>query len=92
MRYGCVLNLVNIYHSYMLIVSYFSRVVVFVLGILYMSLLYGLYIPDWGFEVMSENRSLSAPEYGTETQIVSIKFLMYIFLCHPHCRRMMARL
>ncbi|KAI3773184.1 hypothetical protein L6452_04388 [Arctium lappa] len=49
---------------------YMQWVVVFVLGILYMSLLYGLYIPDWGFEVMSENLSLSVPEYGKETQIV----------------------
>lgn len=44
------------------------------LGILYMSLLYGLYVPDWGFEVVSDNNSLSVPTYGKETQIVSIEY------------------
>ncbi|PWA37511.1 heparan-alpha-glucosaminide N-acetyltransferase [Artemisia annua] len=49
---------------------YIQWMVVFVLGILYMSLLYGLYVPDWGFEVVSDNNSLSVPTYGNETQIV----------------------
>ena len=63
--------LANIYHLDMLIIFLFFRMVVFVLGILYMSLLYGLYVPDWGFEVVSDNNS-SVPTYGKETQIVSI--------------------
>lgn len=48
-----------------------SRVVVVLLGILYMVLLYGLYVPDWEFEVVNGNSSLSVPN-GTETQVVSI--------------------
>ncbi|GJY63647.1 heparan-alpha-glucosaminide N-acetyltransferase-like protein [Tanacetum coccineum] len=45
-------------------------VVVFVLGVLYMSLLYGLYVPDWGFEVVSENNSSLVSSYGKENQLV----------------------
>ncbi|MFS7931043.1 putative heparan-alpha-glucosaminide N-acetyltransferase [Helianthus anomalus] len=48
------------------------RVVVFLLGILYMALLYGLYVPDWTFKVVNESSSLSVLNYGTETQTVSI--------------------
>ncbi|KAK1420460.1 hypothetical protein QVD17_22076 [Tagetes erecta] len=49
---------------------YIQWVVVFSLGILYTALLYGLYVPDWDFEVVNENSSLSAPNYGTVTQTV----------------------
>ncbi|KAI3514691.1 hypothetical protein L1887_13311 [Cichorium endivia] len=45
---------------------YIQWLFVFVLGVLYMSILYGLYIPDWSFEVMNGNFS----SYGKETQIV----------------------
>ncbi|KAL7588184.1 hypothetical protein Lser_V15G41416 [Lactuca serriola] len=40
---------------------YIQWLFIFVLGVLYMSLLYGLYVPEWSFEVS---------EYGKETQIV----------------------
>ncbi|KAJ0597739.1 putative heparan-alpha-glucosaminide N-acetyltransferase [Helianthus annuus] len=49
---------------------YIQWVVVFLLGILYMALLYGLYVPDWTFEVVNESSSLSVLNYGTETQTV----------------------
>ncbi|XP_076885197.1 uncharacterized protein LOC143534643 isoform X2 [Bidens hawaiensis] len=48
---------------------YIQWVVVVLLGVLYMVLLYGLYVPDWEFEVVNGNSSLSVPN-GTETQVV----------------------
>nr|XP_043621172.1 heparan-alpha-glucosaminide N-acetyltransferase isoform X2 [Erigeron canadensis] len=49
---------------------YIQWVAVLVVGIIYMSLLYGLYVPDWGFEVPNENFSVLVPNLGKETQIV----------------------
>ncbi|XP_071697813.1 uncharacterized protein [Rutidosis leptorrhynchoides] len=49
---------------------YIQWVVMFVLGIIYMSLLYGVYVPDWGFEVVTENSWSSIPTSGNETKIV----------------------
>lgn len=42
----------------------------FLLGLVYMSLLYGLYVPDWKYEVLSVNSSSSTSIHGSVTQIV----------------------
>ncbi|XP_042518189.1 heparan-alpha-glucosaminide N-acetyltransferase-like isoform X1 [Macadamia integrifolia] len=48
---------------------YIQWIVSISLCFLYMGLLYGLYVPDWEFEVPSINSS-SAPNYGSGNQIV----------------------
>ncbi|KAJ4968867.1 hypothetical protein NE237_015568 [Protea cynaroides] len=48
---------------------YIQWMVALSLCFLYMGLLYGLYVPDWEFEVSSIN-STSVPNYGSSNQIV----------------------
>ncbi|KAL6968588.1 heparan-alpha-glucosaminide N-acetyltransferase [Sarracenia purpurea var. burkii] len=40
------------------------------LGFVYMCLLYGLYVPDWKYEVITTNTSSATPRYGSGIQIV----------------------
>lgn len=54
-----------------LIRSSFCRLVAVLLGVLYMGLLYGLYVPDWEFKVDSLSNSIVVPQYGSTTQTVS---------------------
>ena len=41
------------------------------LGLLYMCLLYGLYVPNWKFEVSSSSWTSLKDEYTSHAQIVS---------------------
>ncbi|KAA8549110.1 hypothetical protein F0562_000794 [Nyssa sinensis] len=49
---------------------YIQWMVAFLLGLVYMCLLYGLYVPNWEYEVSSVNLTSSISGYGTGTQIV----------------------
>ncbi|KAI7984127.1 Heparan-alpha-glucosaminide N-acetyltransferase [Camellia lanceoleosa] len=49
---------------------YIQWMVAFLLGSLYMCLLYGLYVPNWKYEVPSTNSSSSTSRYGFDSQIV----------------------
>ncbi|KAL4572162.1 hypothetical protein LXL04_018931 [Taraxacum kok-saghyz] len=44
---------------------YIQWLFVLVLGVLYMSLLYGVYVPDWSFQVINQNFSSSVPQTQT---------------------------
>ncbi|XP_052191427.1 uncharacterized protein LOC127800700 [Diospyros lotus] len=48
---------------------YMQWIVAFMLGSSYMSLLYGLYVPDWNYDVLSTNLSSSTSKYEFGTQI-----------------------
>ncbi|XP_028083737.1 heparan-alpha-glucosaminide N-acetyltransferase-like isoform X2 [Camellia sinensis] len=49
---------------------YIQWMVAFLLGSLYMCLLYGLYVPNWKYEVPSTNSSSSTSRYGFDSQVV----------------------
>ncbi|KAI8522628.1 hypothetical protein RHMOL_Rhmol13G0010900 [Rhododendron molle] len=49
---------------------YIQWTVALLLVSVYLSLLYGLYVPDWNYEVLSVNTSSSTSRYGSGTQIV----------------------
>ncbi|KAF8401385.1 hypothetical protein HHK36_012323 [Tetracentron sinense] len=49
---------------------YMQWIIALLLCAVYMCLLYGLYVPDWEFEVPSLNSTLTMSNYGSDIQIV----------------------
>ncbi|XAR61386.1 Heparan-alpha-glucosaminide N-acetyltransferase [Bertholletia excelsa] len=50
--------------------NYIQWMATFLLGSVYMCLVYGLYVPDWSYEVVSANLSSLTSSYGSSKQTV----------------------
>uniref|UniRef100_A0A6N2L4Y0 Heparan-alpha-glucosaminide N-acetyltransferase catalytic domain-containing protein n=1 Tax=Salix viminalis TaxID=40686 RepID=A0A6N2L4Y0_SALVM len=73
-------------------ISFLKRCVAFSLSAIYLGLLYGLYVPDWQFEMSSETSSVFPKNHSCVYTVRALKFYYLISVheiaCHPHLPRL----